>query len=305
MENHTPPKVVSSSEDVPVSVTLPRSCTTTVIGCGNAIGNAIPPYFIFKGQRMREELLDGCLPGTAGTVSNSGWSNSEIFKNYLSEHFLRYCIQPTAEKPVLILYDGHKSHVSVSLSEWARQRHLILFVLPAHTSHILQPMDVGCFGPFEKIYCNIRHKYMREHATRGVDKHSVCRLGCKAYSAALTSSNLQASFKKCGISPFDKHAVSKCHFKPATVFKKSETSDFGSEDVMLSQDRSDTSGPTSSPTVRKATINSSALATSSNVPELFSRIDESIFCYPKPTKKKLHSYECYRRWQSHYRRRCP
>ncbi|XP_041357746.1 uncharacterized protein LOC121374707 [Gigantopelta aegis] len=136
MENHKPPNV-ASNKSVPVAVTLLSSNTTTVIGCGNAIGHAIPPYLIFKGMRMRDELLEGCLPGANGTVSDSGWSNSEIFQKYLAEHFVKYSVQSTAEKPVLILYDGHKSHVSIVLSEWARERHIILFVLLAHTSHVL------------------------------------------------------------------------------------------------------------------------------------------------------------------------
>jgi hypothetical protein len=40
------------------------------------MGTYIPPFVIFPGQRMREELLQGGLPGTDGDVSVSGWSNT-------------------------------------------------------------------------------------------------------------------------------------------------------------------------------------------------------------------------------------
>jgi hypothetical protein len=57
-------------------VTSGRSQTVTLIAGGNAMGTYIPPFVIFPGQRMREELLQGGLPGTDGDVSVSGWSNT-------------------------------------------------------------------------------------------------------------------------------------------------------------------------------------------------------------------------------------
>ena len=44
--------------------------------------------------------------------------------------------------------------------------HVCLIIRPsAHlvyaTSHLLQPLDVACFGPFERMYNNVYHKTMR------------------------------------------------------------------------------------------------------------------------------------------------
>ncbi|XP_041372513.1 uncharacterized protein LOC121385794 [Gigantopelta aegis] len=222
VENHKPPSVVSSRFEVPVAVTLGKSNTTTVIGCGNALGVAIPPYFVFKGQRMHQELLSGCTAGTAGTVSETGWSNSEIFQMYLSDHFTKYAPPASSDQPILILYDGHKSHINISLIQWARERNIIIFVLPAHTSHVLQPMDVGCFGPFETIYSGMKHTYLREHATSGIDRYSLCEIACKAYCSALTPVNLQASFRKTGIYPFNRSVLKPSNFLPATVFSSTK-----------------------------------------------------------------------------------
>ena len=50
---HTPPYVVSGQEfGTPQAITSPQ-LSVTVIGCGNAIGTALPPFFVFPGQRMR------------------------------------------------------------------------------------------------------------------------------------------------------------------------------------------------------------------------------------------------------------
>ena len=36
---------------------------------------------------MREELLEGGCPRTDGDVSETGWSNSVIFRRYIEKHF--------------------------------------------------------------------------------------------------------------------------------------------------------------------------------------------------------------------------
>lgn len=97
---------------------------------------------------MRPELLEGVTPGASGTVSETGWSNRTVFRKYLEEHFMKYVQGRDPSEPLIIVYDDHKSHVSLGLIDWVKELNLILFVLQPHTSHILQPLYVGYFGPF-------------------------------------------------------------------------------------------------------------------------------------------------------------
>ena len=87
---HKPPNVVGGKDSKPPGVTSERSPTLTMIGAGNALGTQIPPYLIFQGARMNSSLIEDCTNGTSGSVSASGWSNTEIFKKYLSEQFIKY-----------------------------------------------------------------------------------------------------------------------------------------------------------------------------------------------------------------------
>lgn len=48
---------------------------------------------------------------------------------------------------ILLIYDGHED-----IAESAKEHNIILFVLPAHISHVLQPLDVWYFGPFKATY---------------------------------------------------------------------------------------------------------------------------------------------------------
>ena len=105
------------------------------------------------------------------------------------------------------------------MTNWAKQHKIILFVLPAHTSHVLQPLDLGCFGPFQKIYNNECHKFIRQKPATVITKHNVAEIACRAYSKALSASILTASFKRSGIYPFDPSAVDSLQFAPAMPFK--------------------------------------------------------------------------------------
>ncbi|CAG2228450.1 unnamed protein product [Mytilus edulis] len=57
---------------------------------------------------MNDQLLERSTPGT-GTVSKTGWSNSELFMDFLSNHFKKFV---PGNGHVMVLLDGHKSHVA-------------------------------------------------------------------------------------------------------------------------------------------------------------------------------------------------
>lgn len=166
------------------------------------------------------------MNGTSGSVSASGWSNTEIFKKYLSEHFLSFVQGLTDAQPVLLIYDGHKSHVAVSVTEWAKARNIAILVLPAHCSHILQPLDVGCFGPLSRILNNSCHKYIREHR-EPINRYNICKLASDAYVKALSPNNLKISFVKTGIYPLNKNSVPAITLQPSTSFSTDNPDNVG------------------------------------------------------------------------------
>ena len=96
------------------------------------MGNSILPYFIFPGKRCNDDFLIGAVSGSDGEMSINGWSMSSIFQNYIMKHFVKYANVSDTSKgaPTLILYDGHKSHIFLTLADWAKKRNVILLVLP-------------------------------------------------------------------------------------------------------------------------------------------------------------------------------
>jgi hypothetical protein len=125
---------------------------------------------------MRPELLDGGSAGVDCVVAESGWCNITVFRRYIEHHLIKYLPERSDDDPVLVLYDGHKSHINLGLIDWALTQHFILLILSAHTSHVLQPPDVGCFGQFERVINTVCHKFMCEHCVQSITRYNVCAL---------------------------------------------------------------------------------------------------------------------------------
>ena len=121
---------------------------------------------------------------------------------------------------MLIPYDGQRSHVNINLINWAQTENLILFILPAHISHVLQPLEIGCFEPFERIYNKVSHKFMRENRGKSITRYNICELGCSAYIKAFSPENLRSSFRKAGIYPFNPDIVDPVNFKPSEALQQ-------------------------------------------------------------------------------------
>ena len=69
--------VAARKRKILYSVQPPRGKTTTVIGCGNAAGDRVPPYFVFCKGKARI-FLQNLTEGTGGVSSSNGWSNTAI-----------------------------------------------------------------------------------------------------------------------------------------------------------------------------------------------------------------------------------
>ena len=121
---HNPPKVVCNTNSKPQNITSPRSSNVAIIAAGNVLGNSGPPYYVFPGQRWNPDFLSGACPDADGEMSKKGWSNSQVFQNYVPKHFATF-VKLSDDKTsdhTLILYDGHKSHISLTFSDWARKQ---------------------------------------------------------------------------------------------------------------------------------------------------------------------------------------
>jgi hypothetical protein len=140
--------------------------------------------------------------------------------------------------------------------------------MPAHSSHLLQPLDVGCFGPLKRAY----GKIIEDQGRLGynyIDKLDFLKAYPAAHQEVFTMENIQSGFRATGLIPSNPTAV-------------------------LDKLNLDLGTPTSPPSEGNASIPSSQLGTPytvrhvhrkcSSVKKMLQRRSKSP---PTPTKKVL------------------
>lgn len=192
-------------------VDSPSSSNVTIIACGNALGNHVPPYYVYPDHQWADELLHGA----DGEIFTSSLSYTSIFTNYLTNHFVKYVSM--ADHKTLVLYDGHKSHLQLTLGYWARMHNIVLCVSPPRSSHLTQTLGVGIFTPFKQFYNAECQSYKRQNPGISLNEYNVAGLSAKPYLKAMSPYNLLSAFCKAGVYPLNPAVVEHSQLAPATM----------------------------------------------------------------------------------------
>ena len=107
---------------------------------------------IFKGKSLQTTWFSSeYVPDWVYTTSQNGWTAQEIGIEWL----WRINIPETRREGNrwrLLILDGHGSHIDIEFMWLCRQAQIWLLYLPAHTSHILQPLDLAAFSVVKSRY---------------------------------------------------------------------------------------------------------------------------------------------------------
>jgi hypothetical protein len=130
----------------------------TLLACCCADGSALPPGLIYATANgaIRSAWVEDIKAGEHEVFissSPSGWSNNEIGLAWLEQVFDRYTKQRAGRWRLLIL-DGHGSHITMEFIEYCDRYRILLMILPPHSTHTLQPLDVVLFKPLSQAYSN-------------------------------------------------------------------------------------------------------------------------------------------------------
>lgn len=87
---------------------------------------------------------------------------------------------------VVLLLDGHSSHETIEAREFAKANNIELFELPPHLTHILQPLDVGFFGPLKTHWNKVQEEYVRSKDGNFVTKETFGALAKKAWDLTVS-----------------------------------------------------------------------------------------------------------------------
>ncbi|KAJ8019287.1 hypothetical protein HOLleu_42202 [Holothuria leucospilota] len=156
----------------------------TVLAVCSADGFYVPPMLIFPAIRFKYDSLLG--------RSSNGWIDREIFYEWIANHFYTTLLKEKVTFPVVLLVDGHASHV-------------------------IQPLDVSVFKSLKSRWSREVRNYQITHPGENVTKQSFASVFAKAWKSSALAENARSGFRKCGIFPLDPGAIDKTRLLPSEV----------------------------------------------------------------------------------------
>ncbi|KAJ6016395.1 hypothetical protein N7540_010986 [Penicillium herquei] len=200
-------KVLVSKDDLRKhrGTTVKRTLVTA-IECISADGRFLHPLIIWPAATHRSSWTTHPTPGWHFACTKTGYTNTEISLYWVEHVFDPQTRDRAGGRPRLLICDGFGTHESLEVMKFCFANRIILCRFPSHTSHKLQPCDVGVFSPLKTAY-----RAQVEQACRAgvstIGKPHFTYLYDRARKEAFTPRNIRSAWSRSGLFPFDPSRV--------------------------------------------------------------------------------------------------
>jgi prepilin-type processing-associated H-X9-DG protein len=130
----------------------------TLLACICADGTKIPVGLIYKGEsyNLQNTWVDDMDENDEVyfAASANGWTCNSLGLQWLQKIFDRHTKAKAGQSKRLLIMDRHSSYVNMAFLDWADRNRIIVHIMPAHSTHRLQPLDVGLFSLLSTVYTN-------------------------------------------------------------------------------------------------------------------------------------------------------
>ena len=175
----------------------------TVMICMNAAGLFPPPFILYPGQRIRNVNTD-LFPEARYATTPSGWMTAESFLLF-RELLVKFAKDNMVQFPIILFVDSHSSHINFEASAYCRENNVVLYCLLANATHILQPCDVGLFGPMKASWKREVQNWQNTHTGQSLTKRDFPGVFKTAFQNVTEISLVNNAFRRCGLLPLFCH----------------------------------------------------------------------------------------------------
>jgi len=149
-------------------------------------------------------------------VSPNGWTDGELAAKWIVEDFDRQTRDKANGETRVLILDGHSSHHTEQLLNFALANNIIILGYPPHCTHALQGLDVVCFARMKEEWKLQIMKFEELHK-RKVKKGDFVEVFGKAFVNAFTEETVLAAFRATGVFPFNPDIITEQQMKPSLV----------------------------------------------------------------------------------------
>ena len=200
----------------------------SLLACIGADRTALPPALIYRSDSgtLQDTWVEDIGPNDEAffAISLKGWSCDMLSLNWLERVFHPYTSQKSGNRRRLLIVDRHSSHINMQFIKKCNELRILLLVLPAHSTHRLQPLDIGLFAPLATYYTNSLNDLMaKSFGMVKISKRAFWSVFLPAWQNAFSKQNIISAFRKTGIWPYNPTPIFKTIIPPKAVLPASQS----------------------------------------------------------------------------------
>lgn len=176
----------------------------SVMFCGNAAGEALPPYIIFQSKYLDSTWTENGPIGAGYNSSKTGCIDSVTFEDWFLTHILPVFKKKKGRK--IMIGDYLASHISRKVMEKCEKYRISFICLPMNSTHILQPLNFVYYQPLKLIWQELLQHWetvRSKHTLLSPESDYAYLLGEALNALTETKRNLISGFITTGIFPID------------------------------------------------------------------------------------------------------
>ena len=200
--------IIDKTKNIRYSAIPGRQEWVSVIESISMDGIALPPFIIFKGKTLTGKwLAETNAPlDWIFSVNSRGWTSDAHMKKWLTQTFEPITRDRANGRTRLLIFDGHGSHTTTDVIRHCILNNIQLALLPPHTSHKTQPLDVGVFSSMKSHMTRECDRFFRTQLPR-IEKAEWLTAFIKARPLAFTAKNIASGWSGTGLRPFNPRIV--------------------------------------------------------------------------------------------------
>ena len=101
-----------------------------------------------------------------------------------------------------MIMDGHSSHITADIIAFCIKHFIDLLILPPHSSHILQPLDISMFAPLKRALTYETDAHFRLNSER-ISRVKWTDIYIRAREKAFITQNILSGWKNTGLMPLN------------------------------------------------------------------------------------------------------
>lgn len=175
----------------------------TVMFCGNAAGEVVPPLIISKSEHRFSAWAENGPVGASYCATKYGWIDVITFENWFLSHLLPILRKRKGRK--VLIGDSLSSHISLKVLCVSKEEDIMFMCLPPNSISVLQPLENTYFQPLQQIWFELLLSWqifkIKGNAASTMKADFPCLLSAALDLLPNIKENLIQGFRETGIYP--------------------------------------------------------------------------------------------------------